>query len=180
MKRWIAVWLFPYLALMPAVMATQRSPTADEPISAALKLWYGASKNNIIASAEKMPEADFNFRPTPEVRSFSELLGHIADTQYLFCSQLKGEPNPNKESVAKARKTKAEIVEGVRDSFGYCDSAFGPLNDAALKEKVGTQGDTRVDWAMFSIYHLGSHYGNIVTYLRLKGLVPPNTERADQ
>lgn len=177
MKRWMATWLLLFAALLPAA-SSQSSPAANDPISAALKLWYGASKNNIIASAEKMPEADFDFRPAREVRSFSELLIHIADTQYQFCSQLRGEANPNQESVAKTRKTRDEIIQAVKASFSYCDKAFIPLNDAALKEKVGTQGNTRVDWAMFSVYHLGSHYGNIVTYLRLKGIVPPNSEIA--
>jgi uncharacterized damage-inducible protein DinB len=178
LKRLIRILLFVCVILLPSVTPAQTSAAANEPISAAVKLWYGASRNNIIAAAQKMPEADFSFRPTPEVRSFSELLGHIADTQYTFCSQLKGEANPTKDSPLNPGKSKAEIVEAVKAAFSYCDKPFSGLTDAALKEKVGTQGDTRVDWAMFSVYHLGSHYGNIVTYLRLKGLVPPNSERS--
>jgi uncharacterized damage-inducible protein DinB len=177
-NRWTVSVTFVCLAqlVFPTITHSQNSSAANEPISAAMKLWYNASKKNIIASAEKMPDDKFNFKPTSDVRSFSELMGHIADTQYLFCAQMKGEPNPQKESVLKTKKSKAEIVDALKASFSYCDGAFGAVNDSNLKDKVGTQGDTRVDWVMFSVYHLGSHYGNIVTYLRLNGLVPPNSE----
>ena len=76
------------------------------------------AKNNIIRAAEKMPEENYAFKPTPEVRSFGQLIGHVADAQYLFCSAVLGKPNPA-PGVEKSKTTKAELVQALKDAFAY-------------------------------------------------------------
>lgn len=187
MKRLIVIALLLSLGA-PAATAQNSAATSESieagvngnPISEALRFFYGINKRYIIEGAEKMPESDYKFRPTPFARSFGQLLGHIADAQYLFCSQLRGEPNPLNRSLERELKTRTEILRAVKESFDYCDPVFESLIDAKLTDKSGASpaGQSRAAWAILNVYHGGEHYGNIATYLRLKYLVPPNTERA--
>jgi uncharacterized damage-inducible protein DinB len=183
MKRSLMLLMFVCLvALGTAQAQTQAPPAANDAISSSLKRYYDSMKRNIIESAEKMPEANFDFKPTPDVRSFAEMLGHVADGQYMFCSGFNGEANPNKESVEKTKKTKAEIVEAVKAAFAYCDAAFGSMNDDTLKQtiKQGNRDVAKANWVAITVAHISEHYGNLVTYMRLKGIVPPSTERSQQ
>jgi len=187
MKPYLTLALLICLAALssttPAQNSTSKlSETQINPFSASLKFVYDFNKRNIIASAEKMPEADYSFKPTPDVRSFAELLGHIADVNYLTCSMVKGEPNPNQQSIEKTKSKKAEAIQALKASFDYCDGLFGNLTDAALAQmiKQGNSEQPKSGMAVLSVYHGGEHYGNITTYLRLKGIVPPSTERAQQ
>ncbi|MEW6209084.1 MAG: DinB family protein [Acidobacteriota bacterium] len=174
MKRILALST---LALSIVFPSLAQQPAESNPVSESMRFLYNVNKQNIVAAAEKMPEADFNFRPTPFSRSFAETLGHIVDAQYLFCSQLRGESNPLKQSIEKTMKTKSELLKAVKDSFDYCDGTFNALTDAMLSQKT-RQGRPNAFWPLINIYHGGEHYGNLSTYLRLKYLVPPSTERA--
>ncbi len=149
----------------------------DNPLSTETKGFYNSVKNNIIKAAEKMPEANFAFKATPDVRSFGEILGHIADSQYLFCSAVKGE---EKKSDVEHAKGKAAIVEGLKASAAYCDEAYNSLTDADAATQVKFFNRTRTKLGILSINtaHDDEHYGNLVTYMRLKGLVPPSSEPA--
>jgi uncharacterized damage-inducible protein DinB len=160
----------------------QNPPAAADPLSSSLKRIYDSMKRNIIESAEKMPDANFDFKPTPEVKSYAEMLGHVADSQYGYCARLKGEASPMKESVERTKKAKTEMVEAVKAAFAYCDGIFGSMTDDLLKQtvKVGTQDVPKAFYAAQVVSHISEHYGNLVTYLRLKGLVPPSTERSQQ
>src|ERR1044071_4969591 len=86
-------------------------------------------------AADKMPEVQYGFKPDPEVRSFGEVLGHIADAEYLFCSAVLGESNPS-PGVEKSKKNKAEIMSAVRAAFAYCDKAYSSITDATASETV--------------------------------------------
>src|ERR1035438_9408381 len=72
----------------------------------------------IESAAEKMPEGEYAFRPDPAVRSFGEILGHIADANYLFCSSVLGESNPS-PNIEKTKTAKAELTSALRDAFSY-------------------------------------------------------------
>ena len=142
-------------------------------------------KVNIERAAEKMPAEDYSFRPTPEIRSYAELIAHVADANYLFCSAAMAEKNPGmkvEDSVKKdPAKPKAAIVEALTASFTYCDKAFAALTDKNAGDAVKFFGQdrARIGVLSFNTSHDFEHYGNIVTYLRLKKIVPPSSERSN-
>jgi uncharacterized damage-inducible protein DinB len=165
------------LALCVVTVRAQ-TPAAQNPVSAGQKFLYTMAKNNIIRSAEKMPEENYSFKPTPEVRSFGQLIGHIADAQYLFCSAVLGKPNPA-PGIEKSKTTKAELVQALKDAFAYSDQAYDAMTDAQAGTlvKFFGQDQAKVTVLAFNTAHNNEHYGSIVTYLRMKGLVPPSSER---
>jgi len=149
----------------------------ENPISAGQKGLYAMVKNNLIKSAEKMPEENYSFKPTPEVRSFGQIIGHVADAQYMFCSAVLGEKNPA-PGIEKSKTSKADLVQALKDAVAYCDKAYDGMTDAQAAQIVKFFGQDRakVTVLTFNSMHDMEHYGNIVTYLRLKGLVPPSSE----
>ncbi len=166
-------WTLPIFVLGGAAVVH-----AQNPMVAGQKFLHDMVKNNILRSAEKMPEENYSFRPVPEVRSFGQLLGHIADAQYLFCSAVLGKPNPA-PGIEKTKTSKADLIQALNDAFAYCDSAYAGLTDAALAETVKFFGreQAKATVLSFNTAHNNEHYGNIVTYLRMKGIVPPSSER---
>lgn len=143
-------------------MLTPQTPA--NPLSAGLKQAYAEVKSNILRSAEKMPEENYSFRPAPRVRTFGEILGHIAQEQYLyFCGPVRGEQKA--ADIEKTKTSKADLVAALKESFAYCDVAYDQMTD---------KGNLTLLWK--NVLHDGEHYGNLVTYLRIKGLVPPSTE----
>jgi uncharacterized damage-inducible protein DinB len=146
------------------------------PLSAEARQVYTSVKNNILRSAEKMPEENYGFKPAPRVRTFGQLLGHVAEEQYIFCSAVRGEQKA--ADIEKTKSSKADLLAALHESFSYCDAAYDGLTDAAAIErvKVGAVEHTKLRMLWVNTVHDESHYGNIVTYLRIKGLVPPSTE----
>ena len=132
-------------------------------------------------AAEKMPEEQYAFKPDPAARSFGQILGHIADTDYLFCSTVLGENNPA-PGIEKTKTTKAELMSALHDAFAYCSRAYDALTDANANETVKAFGQERnklgVLW--FNASHNLEHYGNLVVYMRLKGIVPPSSDGKPQ
>jgi uncharacterized damage-inducible protein DinB len=174
------------LVAAPAFAQTAAQAPTD-PLSTYLKNAETAIQNNILKSAEKMSEADFAFKPqgtSEEVRSFGRLIGHIANSNYFFCSRAKGEPMPSKADIEKTVTARADLIKSLSESFSYCDSAYGALTDAKAVELITVPGPNnttrqiaRVQPLVGNLAHNNEHYGNIVTYLRAKGLVPPSSER---
>jgi uncharacterized damage-inducible protein DinB len=167
--------------LVPTVVAlAQDKPAAapENPLSAFNKRAYGQVKDWLLRSAEKMPEENYSFKPTEAVRSYGQLIGHVADVQYMFCSAVLGEKNPV-PSVEKTKTTKAELIAALKDAAAYCDRAYNGMTDASAAQMVKFfGGDTpKLSVLSVNIAHLSEHYGNIITYLRLKNLVPPSTEQ---
>jgi uncharacterized damage-inducible protein DinB len=122
-------------------------------------------------SAEAMPESKYSYRPTKDVRSFAELLNHVADISYILCSNVKGEANP---AAATAKGSKTEIVTHLRSAFAYCDGVYAGFTDAHLDDPADFWGaETN---KMFILTQVGNHdalhSGNLVTYLRIKGVEP--------
>ena len=131
----------------------------------------------IESAAGKMPEGEYDFRPDPGARSFGQILGHIADANYLFCSSVLGESNPA-PNIEKTKTTKAELASALRDAFSYCNRAYSALTDENATDTVKALGQDRnrlgVLW--FNASHNLEHYGNLVVYMRIKGIVPPSSE----
>ena len=168
-------------AQAPAAQAAPAAPPA-QPLSATLKGMWDGLKLNLVQSADKMPEADFAFQPTREVMTYGQLLAHVANSSFSYCARGKGEDSPNKEDFQKTRTAKADITKALNDAVAYCDAVYGGMTDAAAMELVKS-GQNLVPKARFlitNISHDNEHYGNLVTYMRIKGLVPPSTERAQQ
>ncbi len=143
---------------------------------AAVKPLYERLREVYVRSAEVMPESNYGFKPVDQVRTFGQLLGHVANENYLFCANAKGEANPNSADFEQTT-AKAAMIQALRASFAYCDPAYS-MTDAKAQETTrffGQQG-SRLWVLIFNVTHDSEHYGNIVTYLRLKGLVPPSSQ----
>ena len=138
---------------------------------------FAIAKNDILRSAEKIPENLWSFQPTPEVRTIGQLFAHVADGQYEFCGAAEG--GMVNKGVEKSAKTKAEITSALKDAFAYCDAAYAKMTDASAVEMISLFGRklTRIGAMDFNIAHTMEHYGNLVTYMRIKGVVPPSSER---
>jgi len=150
----------------------------ENPLSMAVKGQYGMAKDVIMRSAEKVPAGDYGFKATDEVRSFGQLVAHVADAQYGFCSAVRGQKSPMTASVEKTKTAKADLVQALKDAFAYCDKAYDGMTDAAGAEMVKFFGreTPKLGVLTFSNMHDYEHYGNMVTYMRLKKIVPPSSE----
>ena len=173
----IALAVAACLSLTAAAGAQTTNPVSD----AIRANWQGA-RTNIRESAEQMPEADYAFRPVDSVRTFGQMLAHIAGANYVFCSAAKGEAPPHEEDAfEKTATTKAAIVKALDESLAYCDTAFTALTDTTAGESVpmpfGRPKAARVGALAGNTGHLNELYGNLVTYFRIKGMVPPSSKR---
>ena len=165
----------------PPVFAQAPAGQAPMKIGMAMGLQrsYNNIKMNLTEMSNKMPEADYTFQPTKDVRTFGQLMGHAANSQFNTCSAAKGEANPNQGNDNEKKTTKAEFVKALADSFAYCDAVFSSLTDASAMEWI-KQGQNEVVRAVALgnlVAHSNEVYGTAVPYMRIKGLVPPSTER---
>jgi len=170
MKKLIAAALF----LSATGLFAQEQPA--NPLIATSKAIYGISKNDVMGSVDKIPEELWSFQPTKDIRTVGQLFAHIADGQYEFCG-VASEGKPVSKDIEKTAKTKAEIVSALKAAFAYCDEAYAGLTDAKAAEMVTFFGRriTRLGAMDFNVAHNMEHYGNLVTYMRLKGIVPPSS-----
>jgi uncharacterized damage-inducible protein DinB len=131
----------------------------------------------ILQAAEKMPEEQYAFKPDPASRSFGQILGHIADSNYLFCSSVLGEKKPG-PGIEQTKTKKAELKLALADAFRYCSLAYETLTDASANEVVTAFGQERnkLGALWFNASHNLEHYGNLVVYMRLKGIAPPSSD----
>ena len=185
MSRLSTTALAAALALAPVAAAAQQAPaTPPAPqtftLSGNLIRGYQNLQRNLLEAAEKKPEANYSFKATPEVRPFGELIAHVALSQFGSCSTLKGEAaGPHKEDKEDATRTKAELVALLKESSTYCDPLFTSLKDEDLTTLVKA-GQNQVAKGLFlsgTNIHGNEMYGTMAVYLRLKGIVPPTTER---
>jgi uncharacterized damage-inducible protein DinB len=165
-----------------------KAPAQASPITDSIKRGHDIVKGYITQSAELMPEADYKFKPAgtiPEVRTYGQILGHVANANYLFCgaamgaSTAGGERGPGGADYEKLA-TKAEMLKALAASFAYCDKAFAAVNDQNGGQAVTTLPigpTTKIGALSFNASHDFEHYGNLVTYLRAKGMVPPSSKR---
>ncbi len=175
------------LALSIHVAYAQQAPpvggtASANPVSDSLRSSWNGAKRNISESADQMPEANYSFKPTPDVRSFGAILAHVAGASYVLCASAKGEKSPFAEDYfEKSATTKAAIVKATNDAIAYCDGAFTALTDATAGQMVQNpfgQGEfARTGALVGQIGHDNEHYGNLVTYFRIKGMVPPSSKR---
>lgn len=152
------------------------APQNANPMIAELKQMYANVKNNHIQMAEKMPEEHYGFKATAEIRTFGQLVAHVADSQARTCSAVNGE---QKALNAGSKTSKADLVAAIKESFGMCDKAFDSLTDAKAAEMVsmGQRQRSRLGMLAGMVSHSNEEYGYMAVYLRLKSIVPPSSER---
>ena len=159
-----------------AAVASAQAPA--NPLTLVSKNIYAMAKKDILGSVDKVPEEMWSYQPTKEVRTFGQLFAHVADGQYEFCGVAVDGKSVSKD-IEKTAKTKAEIVPALKDAFAYCDAAYDKLTDATAADMVSFFGMkiTKLGAMDFNIAHTMEHYGNLVTYMRIKGIVPPSSEQ---
>ena len=173
--------LFTILSLLalPAVAQTAN------PLSTWLRDAYMRNRATIVRTAEKMPEENYGLRPgsQEEVRTFGQQVGHLANFNFLWCSQAKGEANPSAGKNLEKLSTKAEFLKAVNDAFAYCEPVYSALTDASGAETIDITQENgrqtknlRMALLMLNYGHNNEIYGSMVTYLRIKNIVPPASE----
>ena len=167
-----------------AVPVFAQAPPAN-PLSTWLRTAFTNNHNNILRSAEKMPEENYGLRPgtQEEVRTFGQQVGHVANFNYLWCSQAKGEKNPNAGTNLEKLTTKVEFIKAATDAFAYCDAVYAALTDASGTEMVDITQENgrqtrnlRMALLILNYGHNNEIYGSIVTSMRIKSIVPPASE----
>jgi uncharacterized damage-inducible protein DinB len=170
-------------AFPAAAQTSQQAPPKD--LSAWLRNSYATNRKFIARTAEKMPEDFYSLRPgaQTEVRTFGQLIGHLANFNYRWCSDAKGEKNPMEETDFEKLTAKAALVKALNSALTYCDGAYAALTDSNSMDTVqGTRDDgtkvsvLRISRLISNLAHNNEHYGNLVTYMRIKSIVPPSSE----
>lgn len=161
--------------LAVAVPAGLGAQTAANPVTSAVRQVVAQHAKTMAAAAEEMPAADYSFKPTPDQRSFGEVVLHVAQSNAFLCSKITGEAAPPRTTL-KATSPKADLVKAIQDSFTYCDGALSKLDDSTLTTEVTLFGNRKMTRAAALIdlaNDLADHYGQQAMYLRLKGHLPP-------
>ncbi len=178
MKSWFVTGMLVLLTIS-VVWAQAPAPAAPvNPLSASALSMYTMARDNILKSAEKMAEADYSFRPVDTVMTFRQLLIHIAEGNIMVAGNATTDAKP-KVSVDKEKGTKEEVIAALRTSFGFTDKLYEGMTDARALEMIDMWKAKRpvIHALTFNVVHNYEHYGNLVTYMRIKGLVPPSSER---
>lgn len=176
MRKLLVTVLLSILAL-PA--SSQEKQPSDNSLSAFTRRVYGFQKGILLRSAEKMPEENYSFKPVDTVRTYGQIIGHLADAQYLFCSKVLDEKNPEPK-IEQTKTSKPDLIAALKSAFAYCDKAYDGMTDTSGGQIVNLFGtDTpKLGVLNFNNVHNMEHYGNLVTYMRIKNIVPPTSEQA--
>jgi uncharacterized damage-inducible protein DinB len=165
----------------PALASDQPAADAKQetanPLTTHSRHVYDGAKVIVMHAAKLMPEEKYGFRPVETVRSFGQIVGHVADAQYMFCSAVRGERNPSLR-IETTKVSKADLIAALEGAFSYCDTAWDGMTDAngaALVKAMGSDMP-RLGVMQVNQLHMIEHYGNLVTYMRMNGLVPPTSD----
>ncbi len=184
MKMIIPALLLGLLLAAPAAPQSAQQDAAKNPLSTWLRNAYTRNRAFIARAAEQMPEDDYDMRPGPqtEVRTFGQILGHLANFNYMLCADAKEEKNPYAGTDFEKLTSKAALVKAINGAFAFCDSAYAALTDASAMQWVHATADNggqpevlRINRLIFNLSHNSEHYGNLVTYMRIKSIVPPSS-----
>jgi uncharacterized damage-inducible protein DinB len=160
------------LLLAPLAASAQAGPG----VSATHASWKSMT-TYIAQAAAQMPESSFSYRPTAGVRTFGQLVGHVAGAQKMLCAAALGEPAGSEDEFEKGTMTKAALVQAMKTTTAYCERAYAQSDQAAAAmTTVFGEKQTRISALALNATHNGEHYGNIVTYLRMQGMVPPSSQ----
>lgn len=176
-------------ALLPLAAAAQTPApgSAKDPLATWLRGAYRTNRNYLARTIDKVGEDMLAVRPgaQTEVRTFGQIVGHLANFNFLWCSQAKGEANPNQGNDFEKATSKAALVKGLNDALTYCDGAYAGLTDASgletltITQESGRQTQSlRMSLLTLNYGHNNEHYGNLVTLMRMRNIVPPSSEPA--
>lgn len=169
------------LAIVPAAMALAQGSAPAGPASAAAEVQraYAGLKANILKAADKMPGDAYTYKPTPEVRTYARVLNHVTEAQLRACGAANGTAPASLPSVPAETADKAAIVQALQASFAECDKAYAALSDANLTDSfpAGPSKRSRIGLMWGTVSHDNEQYATLALYLRLKGLVPPSSEK---
>lgn len=168
--------------VLTASAAGAQAPQGGQkiPLSEGLRRSYNSVKMNLTEAAQKLGEADYSYRPSPEIRVYGAQLAHVANSQFNACAAARGEKNPHQgQNLEQTKTTRADIIQALADSFAFCDPAFANLTDQSAVELVqqGMNEVARGSVLANLISHSNEEYGIMTVYIRTKGMVPPSTER---
>ena len=165
------------LAALGAPVHAADAQAADPSIAALRSNWQSVI-GHITAAASELTEAEYAYRPIATVRTFGEQIGHIAGTQNLICAAVLGDPQPAEDAVERTAMTKVALVAALKTSTEYCARAYAISAAAgATTAQLFGESSTRVGALALNAVHNGEHYGNIITYMRMMGKVPPSSRR---
>ena len=171
--------------VLPAAAQGTPASNSKDALAAWLRNAYTGRKNDLIKSAENVPDDLYGLRPGPqkEVRTYGQIIGHLADFNYLWCSQARQEKNPAQGKHLEKLPARAELVQALKDAFSYCDPVYANLTDASgleiisITQENGRQASVpRMSLLILNLTHNNEHYGNLVTYMRIKSIVPPSSQ----
>ena len=170
-------------ATLFSAIANAQPAQGQNPLSQGARRSYDIIKNYVTKAADKMPEDQYAFKPSPDVRTFGQLVGHVADANFMICGMAAGEKPPMggmdpATSLEKTKTTKADLTKVLAESFAYCDKVHSAMTDTGGTQQVKffTGDMPKLSVLEFNTHHDFEHYGNMVTYLRIKGIVPPSSE----
>ena len=164
-------------AATPLLAQVQQGADPSRASVAAARASWLTAHSYLVRAAEQMSEADFAFKPVATVRSFGQIVAHVADDETGWCAQILGEP-VKQTQYEKRLTAKADIVKAIRDAGTYCEKAYGLTDSQATGVTTIWGGQQpKIKGLMDNAAHDWEHYGNIVTYLRIKGMVPPSSQR---
>jgi uncharacterized damage-inducible protein DinB len=160
--------------VLPCTLAAQTAGSGA--VADARALWEDVT-NYIVRAAEEVPEPMYAFQPTPDVRTFGQLIAHIAGAQNSFCGLASGVNAGGEADIERTVTKKADLVAALKASNDVCRKAYAQSDAAAMAMvKLFGQDRTRRYTLMMNATHDNEHYGNIVTYMRIKGMVPPSSQ----
>ena len=168
-----------FLALGTSLGAQSMKPKAKaaafSPVADARALWT-MNSNYVLRSAEMAPDSMYAYKPTPSVRSFGQLIAHVAGAQNMFCSMILGEKMSAEDDIEKGVTSKAGLITAMKESNTHCAKAYA-MSDKAASASIDVFGTQRskLFGLMMNAAHDDEHYGNIVTYMRMNGMVPPSS-----
>jgi len=181
------ITLFAMCALLLALPAGAQNanPVAKDPLAAMLRGFFARNHDILLRTAQKVPENIYGMRPgeQTEVRTFGQIIGHLANFNYFYCANAKEEKNPQAANDFEKLSNKADLVQALSGALNYCDATYAALTDASAMQTIQVTQDNgkpltalRMRTLVQNIAHNNEHYGNLVTYMRIKGIVPPSSE----
>lgn len=163
----------PLLIIAASLAVCPLHAQSIDPVIKDARASYNTIKGYLTRAAEAMPESGYTFQPTPEIRTFAALMAHIADHQVRFCSAARGAA---RQTDYLSKTSKADLVEALAASFKECDAAWEGLTSANAAEMEGQR--SHMGWLLGDLIHSNEEYGYMSIYFRLKGIVPPSSDRA--
>jgi uncharacterized damage-inducible protein DinB len=167
------------LMISGAALGQGTPASTGSPFAGEIQTSYARVKDNIIKAAEKMPPESYSFKPTPDIRSYARVVNHVTEAQVHSCGAANHTDPSALAKVPADTADKGAIVDALKASFAECDKAYAGLSDTNMTEmlQAGPYKRSRLSMLWGNVAHDNEQYATLSLYLRLKGLVPPSSEK---